>query len=95
MGSKPSRAHRSDPSRWDPPLTGKPLPINGRPVCPNSAGLSLPLVPASGPADGHCGLLSESMRSLGSGKAISCPTEWRSRRGPVMVRVSPMAESLA
>jgi hypothetical protein len=44
------------------------------------------LAPAFRPADGHCGLLSESMRPLGSGKAIRCPTEWRSRRGPVMVR---------
>jgi hypothetical protein len=34
------------------------------------------------PADGHCGLLSESMRPLGSGKAIRCPTEWRSSITP-------------
>jgi hypothetical protein len=48
--------------------------------------------PASGPPTA-CGLLSE---SIGSGKTISCPTEWRSRRGPVMVRgLSRKAESLA
>jgi hypothetical protein len=38
------------------------------------------------PADGHCTLLSESMRPPGRGKkTIRCPTEGRSLRGPVAI----------
>ena len=41
------------------------------------------------PSDGHCTLVSESMRSLGRGKkTIRCPTAGRSLRGPVRVRDS-------
>ena len=39
------------------------------------------------PGDGHCSILAESMRPPDSGKSIRCHAQWRSLRGPVILRV--------